>query len=177
MKKLRLLLAFLFCLMGQVHAQSFTNSDYVGIRKTIVLAVNNERITDSLLQKLSPFSDKNPLLLGYVATLQALKSKHHWNPYSKLKYLQLATKNMNKAVAGAPMNLEIRFMRFSIQHYTPSFLGYSKQLAEDRQVLVKLYETQHFGSSDALLVKSIAQFMLESKRCSDAEKQLFKKFA
>jgi hypothetical protein len=177
MKKLSMLLAFLFFLMGKVHAQSFTNSDYVGIRKTIVQAVDNERITDSLLQKLKPFSEKTPLLMGYVATLQALKSKHHWNPYSKLRYLQMASKNMNKAVAGAPMNLEIRFMRFSIQHFTPSFLGYSKQLAEDRQVLLKLYETQNFGTADAIFVKSIAQFMLDSKRCTEVEKQLFKKFA
>jgi hypothetical protein len=177
MKKSKIILAFLFCFLGQVHAQSFTSSDYVGIRKAIVQAVDSERLTDSLLQKLIPFSDNNPLLMGYVATLQALKSKHHWNPYLKLKYLQLATKKMNKAVASAPMNLEIRFMRFSIQHYTPSFLGYSKQLAEDRQVLVKLYDTQNFGTADALFVKSIAQFMLETKRCTEAEKQIFKKFA
>ena len=177
MKKLSIILAFLFCFFGQVHAQPLTSIEYAGIRKAIVQAVNNESITDSLLQKLRPFSDSNPLILGYVGTLQALKSKHHWNPYSKLKYLQLATKTMNKAVAVAPMNLEIRFMRFSIQHYTPSFLGYSKQLAEDRQVLVKLYDTQNFGTADALFVKSIAQFMLDSKRCTEAEKQLFKKFA
>jgi len=177
MKKLLFFIGFLFCLLSQVHAQSLTNTEYADIRKAIVQAVNNERLTDSLLQKLRPFSDNNPLILGYVATLQALKSKHHWNPYSKLKYLQMATKNMNKAVAVAPMNLEIRFMRFSIQHYTPSFLGYSKQLAEDRQVLVKLYDTQNFGTADAIFIKSIAQFMLESKRCTEAEKQLFKKFA
>jgi len=177
MKKLLFFIVFLCCLLAQVHAQPLTSIEYAGIRKTIVQAVNNERITDSLLQKLKPFSEKNPLLMGYVGTLQALKSKHHWNPYSKLKYLQLATKTMNKAVAGAPMNLEIRFMRFSIQHYTPSFLGYSKQLAEDRQVLVKLYETQNFGTADAIFLKSIAQFMLESKRCTEAEKQLFKKYA
>ncbi len=177
MKKLLFFIAFLFCLMGQVHAQPLTSIEYAGLRKSIVQAVNNARLTDSLLQKLSPFLDKNPLIMAYVATLQALKSKHHWNPYSKLKYLQLASKNMNKAVAGAPMNLEIRFMRFSIQHYTPSFLGYSKQLAEDRQVLVKLYDTQNFGTADAIFVKSIAQFMLDSKRCTEAEKQLFKKFA
>ena len=177
MKKLLFFIVFLCCLLGQVHAQSLSSQEYVGIRKAIVQAVDSERITDSLLQKLSPFSDNNPLLMGYVATLQALKSKHHWNPYLKLKYLQLATKKMNMAVAGAPMNLEIRFMRFSIQHYTPSFLGYSKQLAEDRQVLVKLYDTQNFGTADALFVKSIAQFMLDSKRCTEAEKQLFKKFA
>ena len=177
MKKLSIILAFLFCFFGQVHAQPLTSIEYAGIRKAIVQAVNNESITDSLLQKLRPFSDSNPLILGYVGTLQALKSKHHWNPYSKLKYLQLATKTMNKAVAVAPMNLEIRFMRFSIQHYTPSFLGYSKQLAEDRQVLVKLYDTQNFGTADAIFIKSIARFMLESKRCTEAEKQLFKKFA
>lgn len=177
MKKLICSIGFLFCLIGQVYAQSLTNTEYVGIRKAIVQAVDNERVTDSLLQKLRPFSDTNPLILGYVGTLQALKSKHHWNPYSKLKYLQLATKTMNKAVAGAPMNLEIRFMRFSIQHYTPSFLGYSKQLAEDRLVLVKLYDTQNFGTADALFIKSIARFMLESKRCTETEKQLFKKFA
>ena len=177
MKKLLFFIVFLCCLLGQVHAQSLSSQEYVGIRKAIVQAVNNESITDSLLQKLRPFSDTNPLILGYVGTLQALKSKHHWNPYSKLKYLRLATKTMNKAVAGAPMNLEIRFMRFSIQHYTPSFLGYSKQLAEDRQVLVKLYDTQNFGTADALFIKSIARFMLESKRCTEAEKQLFTKFA
>ncbi|MFM6954029.1 MAG: hypothetical protein ACKOWL_03500 [Sphingobacteriaceae bacterium] len=177
MKKTVLVVALFLGFSTRLGAQSLAPIDYPVLRKALVKAVDSEALTDSLLLKITPFPNKTPFLVACMATLQGLKAKHHWNPYSKLHYLQLANKNMNKAVEADLMNLEIRFMRFSMQHFTPSFLGYSKQLAEDKRMIVKLYETQHFEFADTIMIKSIARFMLESRRCNDAEKQLFKKFA
>lgn len=158
---------------GQVSAKP----DLQSIRKAMVLAVDNHRVTDSLFKKIQAFKSKDGLILGYLATLEALKAKHSWNPYSKLKHISQASKWMQEAVNADPENVEIRFMRFSMQHFTPSFLGYSKNLEEDKGVILALYERKKFSAAQPELIASIARFMIQSKRCTLAEQQIFKKFA
>lgn len=166
---------FIFCallLINPVVAQDFPK-----IKKSMVLAVESQQITDSLFKKLSALNSSDPLIWAYIATLEGLKAKHAWNPYSKLRHINQSSKLINKAVSAAPDDLEIRFMRFSLQHFTPAFLGYSKNLEEDKRAIVRLFELKKFGHSDADLVQNIAKFMIESNRCNRIEAQLFKKFA
>lgn len=160
-----------FCL-----AQSSWAQDVVAIRKSVVRAVDSEKMTNHLYQELSNLRSKDPLILAYIATLEGLKAKHAWNPYSKIKHVKQADKLIDRAVSLAPDELEIRFMRFSLQHYTPAFLGFSKQLDEDRKAIVRLFELRKFGRSEADLVHHIAKFMIDSKRCTPAELQILKKF-
>ena len=162
------------CLLG--FSQSLAAQDFPKIKKAMILAVESEEVTDSLYDKLVDLNSNDPLIWAYIATLDGLKAKHAWNPYMKLKYVSRSQKLIGKAVAAAPDDLEIRFMRFSLQHYTPSFLGFSKNLEEDKQVILHLFELKKFGHSDAELVRNIAKFMLESNRCTPGEAQLLKKF-
>lgn len=159
------------------NAQTMAKLDVQSIRKTMVLAVDDERMTDSLFRKLQSIKTKEPLVLAYIATLEGLKAKHSWNPYSKLKHIRQASKLIQKAVDADPDNVEIRFMRFSMQHFTPSFLGYSKNLEEDKRAILTLFERKKFSTAQPELIMSIARFMIQSKRCNSAEQQIFKKFA
>lgn len=70
---------------------------------------------------------------------------------------------MQRAIDMDKENLEIRFMRFSIEFYTPSFLGFSKDLAQDKKEIVKHYQNGNFGLADRELVKNVAKFMIDSK--------------
>lgn len=151
--------------------------DIPAIKKAMVLAVEDARITDSLYLELSSKKAPSPLIIAYTGTLEALKAKHSWNPYQKVSYVARSQKTLQKAVNADPANLEIRFMRFSVQHFTPAFLGYSKELNEDRRMIIKKYSQKTFGKADQVLIKNIAGFMISSNRCTSEEIKILKKYS
>jgi hypothetical protein len=139
------------------------------IRKLLVSAINSGKVTDSLYRDLGAIKNRPALINGYMATLEALKAKHTWNPYFKIKYLNNAEKTFKNAVTGDPHNIEIRFMRFSVEHNVPGFLGYTKNLVADREEIITQLDRKHYLSADAALVKTIITFLLDSKRCTPTE--------
>ena len=56
---------------------------------------------------------------------------------SKLTTFKKGKKNIELAISKEPENVEIRYIRFSVQKNAPSFLGYNNNLKEDRDFLVK----------------------------------------
>ncbi|GGH15056.1 hypothetical protein [Mucilaginibacter phyllosphaerae] len=139
------------------------------IRKLLLTAINSSKTTDSLYRNLGAIKKPTGLITGYIGTLEALKAKHAWNPYFKIKYLNDAEKSFKGAVTRDPANIEIRFMRFSVEHNVPGFLGFNKNLAADRTEIIKQIDRKHYASADAALVKTIINFLIESKRCTPAE--------
>src|SRR5688572_12419212 len=116
-----LLILYCFTISFGVCQASTTDDDLANIKKAMMLAIESPQVTDSLYTQLSSRDSPSPLMLAYTGTLQALKAKHSWNPYQKIKYVARSQKTLEKALKIEPTNLEIRFMRFSIQHYTPAF--------------------------------------------------------
>ena len=145
------------------------------IRKLLVSALNSKKTTDSLYTNLGALKSPSALVNGYMGTLQALKAKHAWNPYFKIKYLNDSQSTFKTAVSRDPHNIEIRFMRFSIEHNVPGFLGYNKNLVADRQEIVKQVDKKYYAQADKQLVKTIILFLIESKRCTPAESTDLKK--
>jgi hypothetical protein len=139
------------------------------IRKLLVTAINSSKTTDSLYRDLGSIKNRTGLITGYLGTLEALKAKHTWNPYYKIKYLNDAEKTFKGAVTRDPTNIEIRFMRFSVEHNVPGFLGYTKNLVTDRTEIIKQIDRKHYSSADAALVKTIITFLIDSKRCTPTE--------
>lgn len=144
------------------------------IRKLLVTALESKKTTDSLYSHLSGIKDRSALLNAYMGTLEALKAKHAWNPYYKIKYLNDSEKTFKGAVNADPHNIEIRFMRFSIEHNVPKFLGINKNLIADREEMIKQIDRKYYSSADKTLVKTIINFLLESKRCTPAENENLK---
>lgn len=165
-----LMLMFMFA-----QADVISKDELREIKGLMYRAVESSSLTDSLYNKLIAKKSKNAMIIAYTGTLEALKAKHAWNPYQKLKYVTLSNKTMRSAVKAAPDNLEIRFMRFTIQHYTPSFLGLSSNINEDKNVIVKHYKTENL-IKDHSLIEGIAKFMIQSKRCSTTEEKIFQKY-
>lgn len=147
------------------------------LKADLVKAVENTKLTDSLYNKLAKLPGKSALITAYTGTLEALKAKHSWSPYNKIKYVKASLKTLQKAIDMDKENMEIRFMRFSIEHYTPGFLGFSKDLDTDRKELIKHYKNRNFGIADTDMVKNIATFLINSKRCTAEEIKVLKKFS
>ncbi|MNK46755.1 hypothetical protein D3C87_655450 [compost metagenome] len=174
MVKLRILLFILFSGIGMAQAQ-LSPKEIALLKANMVKAIESSKLTDSLFKSLDKLSNKTALITGYTGTLEALKAKHSWNPYNKIKFVSRSLKTMKKAIEMDKEDMEIRFMRFSIEFYTPSFLGFSKDLAEDKKEIVKHYQNGNFGLADKELVRNVAKFMIDSKRCTDTEIKIFKK--
>lgn len=176
MIKLRLL--FLLLLGSIQICKAQLSPKEISVLKTdLIRAVESSKLTDSLYNNLTRLSNKNALITAYLGTLEALKAKHSWNPYNKIKYVKVSLKTMQKAINMDKENMEIRFMRFSIEHFTPGFLGFSKDLAVDRKEIIKHYQNRNFGVADEELIKNVAKFMIESKRCTAGEIKILKKFS
>lgn len=158
----RLICIYLFCLLLPAPKPD-------DIRHKLTLAINSSKITDSLYKSLANIKDKPPVVISYMGALEALKAKHAWNPYSKLKYINRSEKTFVKAIAADPHNIEIRFLRFSVEHNLPGFLCDNKQLLGDREEIIALVKKEHYNSNDKSLVIAVVKFLLGSKRCTPAE--------
>jgi hypothetical protein len=169
-------LRYLLCLLALTLGGNIplARSNYNGVnpvlRKQLVAAITSSKKTDSLYSVLTAVKPRTAIVTGYIATLQALKAKHNWNPYYKIKYLSDAEKTFKQAVSAEPHNIEIRFMRFSVEHNVPGFLGYNKNLNADKTELLSQLSHPHNHGDDEL-VKTIIDFMIQSKRCTPAERQ------
>lgn len=140
-----------------------------GIRQQLTQALNSSKLTDSLYTKLSNERNPSPVTIGYTGALEALKARYAWDPYSKLKYLSRSEKTFAKAVTAEPHNIEIRFMRFSVEHNVPGFLGYNKHLLADREEIIELIKQGHYDPNDKTFIITVIKFLLTSKRCTPAE--------
>jgi hypothetical protein len=145
------------------------------IRKQLLVALERRTLTDSLYKSLSDAPNKSALLTCYLGVVEALKAKHAWNPYYKVKYLNDSQKTLQQAVNADPDNMEIRFMRFSIEHNVPGFLGYNKHLVADRETMIKQLTRKHYATADHEVVTTIVKFLIDSKRCTPAENEFLHK--
>jgi hypothetical protein len=169
MRTVRVLLGWLFilifCCLQHAAAQNTTRQ----VRQKLVVALNDKRLTDSLYQAFSNVSNRTAQQNAYLAATEALKAKQVWNPFSKMSYVSDAEKHLDTAVGQNTNHLEVRFIRFSIEHNVPSFLGYSKHLNNDRQELVKLIDGRQYPNADKDLAVTVIKFLLDSGRCTLAE--------
>ena len=139
------------------------------VRQEYYSAVKDDKAADRFYKKLKSGDLSDPIILAYYGSAEALRAKHAINPYNKISFLKAGLKNLAKAVNARPESLEIRFLRFSLQHYLPSFLGMGKELDTDRKQIVKLVDRKQLGTVDTKLLKNIVSFMKESKRCNANE--------
>jgi hypothetical protein len=169
MKKIFLIF---FCLIYSFLAQA--NGSIELARKEFKKAAFNDKVTNDVYQALVSSKTQDPLTQAYVAYFTALKARHVTSPYEKIKHVRSFDLTIKKAVALAPNNLEIRFLRFSIQDQLPTYLGYSKELAADKKMILQQIQS-HKVDVPATFKKEMKAVLLNSKTLSIAEKKIIEK--
>ncbi len=150
--------------MGQLAKAEFLLEN---LRRDYVGAVDSSELAKARLKELQAQGDNlPPLLLAFYAGFEALVAKHEWNPYIKLKLITKAVKRFDRAVEEEPKNAEIRFLRFSVEHYLPDFLKKSDHLEEDRRAIFQYFDTTPLTPESR---RAIARFMKQSGRCGREE--------
>lgn len=143
----RLTLVFvllLFSTTGFVFSQS--KSILEELRNELFYSTFNLDRGTQFYQKIIKSGETNATLNAYQAAAKALIAKYSWNPVTKVSYLKSVEELLTNAVNEEKDNLEIRFLRFYIQNSIPSYLGYSKNLKEDGDILKNnIASVEHMG--------------------------------
>ena len=89
------------------------------------------------LEKWTQEQPTNYLLQAYLGSVYTLDSRDAWPGPGKLTYLRNGGKLMDGAVAAAPDNPAVRFVRAIDYYELPFFFGKGKTARDDFQILLK----------------------------------------
>ncbi len=102
----------------------------------------------------------NPELEGYKAVLWFLKARDYYNPYKKYESFTKGKKQLESVIKKYPNNIELHFLRLTIQDNLPSFLGYDDNISEDKNFIkTKIKEVKN----DPDLVERITAYLAQKK--------------
>lgn len=126
-----LMLAFLstFHLTGQPPLEK--------LRSLLEVASTSEQANKDLLALTKSASLKeNALHYAYHSAALTTMANHVFWPTEKLSYFNEGKEKLEKAVNFDLQNVEIRFIRYSVQAGSPSMVGYKSKMAEDKQFIL-----------------------------------------
>ena len=153
-------------LSGQgVWAQEFSLEQ---VRLSFSKSLLEEQACAELHSKME--AEKNvtdPVWMAYFATVTMTMAKYTFNPISKFHYFNRGKEIIAKSIELDPKNIEVRFLRFTLQDHAPTFLGYDKEIAEDKKYLLENIE-----SIQALqLKKAIVKYIADCDKFTVSEKK------
>lgn len=120
-------LSLIILLLAGVDCNSLNNDFYA--------ASADDRLRPSFLQCLQEKTNHSNSEKVYLGAAMTLMASEYLNPYQKLKSFNSGTDMIDEGIAKDPRNGELRFVRYLIQSYSPSFLNYNNQLSEDLEVI------------------------------------------
>ena len=129
------------------NAQSLNLHD---VRKDFNKGVKDENLCKKYL-KILQTNAKSPLEKGYEAAFYMFMAKHASNPFKKMGYFKDGKKMLESQIKLDPTNIELRFIRLSIQYHIPDFLGYKSNIEEDKEYLLSnLYKMSDEKTKDII---------------------------
>lgn len=138
------------------------NEQLIQLREGFRQAIVNDQVAN-FIEQVEQTTLNQPELLAYAACAYALKAKSSWNPLNKLASIRKYDQMMTEAARISPSNIEIRFLRFSIEINLPDWLGFSNHLTEDQ-----LYISSHLEEIEGLMLhREYARYILYFLRETD----------
>ncbi|MEO8086775.1 MAG: hypothetical protein ABI763_08150 [Bacteroidota bacterium] len=142
-----------------------------GVRNLYKASAIEEDSCRKLIGILTAYNEtNNPLLTGYRACATMMMAGYVINPLSKLSKFNEGKNVLEKCIEASAENIELRFLRFSMQCKAPSFLGYNASLQADKYLLLQAVSS----IPDLQLKEMILSFFKNSDCLNDSEKQIIK---
>ena len=108
------------------------------------------------------------ILLGYKAAALTLVAKHTEKVKDKKKHFKEGATLLEEIIASQPNDIELRFIRLSIQQNAPKVLKYKGNITKDKSYIFDKLK----NLKDKDLKTYIKTYVLQSKSFSTAEKNV-----
>jgi Tfp pilus assembly protein PilF len=125
---------------------------------------------------MAAYTRQEPVVLAYKAAAEAIRARDA-SMFNKLTYVQNAARTFEEAVQLDPQNPEIRFLRFSVESNLPAFLGLSKHVDEDKELLLSAALNHPKSGLDSEAFRTVRNFLVGRGHVSEEQAQHLSKVA
>lgn len=98
---------------------------------------SDKELCRKMMAELSQTKNSSSTHLAYFGSLKTIWASHVFSPISKFNTFREGKQNIEQAIYQEPENVELRFIRLSVQKNSPSFLGYNSNIREDTEFIRK----------------------------------------
>ncbi len=165
MKHYALLLLLLFCY--GVRAQTISVD---ALRREYQLVNSDSATCAKLYSRINKTSNSDVITNAYRGAISISMANHSKEKKEKLKLFNTGKKMLEESIAADSSNIELRFIRFTIQTNCPKVLRYNKEIASDKSFILKNYSSL----LNVAIKKMIVSFFNQSNSVTDAERQKLK---
>ena len=142
-------------------------------RKQFYAAIEDEKRIEPTIALFKRIGQVEPKHTGrtqvYIGALVALKGKHAFFPYTKLKWARRGLAIMNSGLKRNPDDLEALFIHGTTCYYLPFFFRRGDDAQRNFRKIVRLMP-QQMDTYDPKLIKNVIVFLLENAKLTDDEK-------
>lgn len=139
------------------------------VRQLYKQSVGSKENTYILFEKLKSITknDSN-VLVAYKGAATAMTGKYEKGVKEKTTVFKSGVSLVEYAIEQEPDNIEIRFVRLSIQQNSPKFLKYKVHLEEDKKFVLTNYK----NIQSVELKNYLKDYILHSNNFTDEEKNV-----
>jgi len=147
---------------------SANNPPIEEVRKIYQKAAKDEALCKKLIVNLQIYNENNNTsLAAYRACSTMIMAKYVSNPINKISKFNEGKTLLEKCIEKDNRNVEIRFLRFTVQCNAPKFIGYNTSIILDKNFLLNALSTVN----DKQLKNIVVTFLKSSTYLTIAEKQ------
>ncbi len=146
----------------------FQNTDLETIRESYTVANLSQQNAEKFAKIIEKTTSSDIVFKGYRAASEIVSAKFMKGKDRKTS-LSNGIKSLETNINVNPDNIELRFIRLSIQENLPKIVNYSRKIQEDKNFILKNYEQQNNATKNY-----IKEFLKTSKSMSAAEKASLK---
>ena len=161
-------MALFLMFLGILSSDSAEGISLHDVRLLYEKSATDDSSCEKLMHLLENYDEaNNPTLAGYRASATMMMANYVFNPFTKLSYFNKGKKLLEKCIEADPDNIELRYLRYTIQCNAPRFLGYNESISSDKDFLLNGFSYL----KAAQLKEMIISYLNTSDQLSLAEKQ------
>lgn len=119
---------------------------------------------------MAAYHERDAVVLAYKAAAEAIRARDA-GLLDKLTFVQQSARTFEQAVQQDADNVEVRFLRLSVESNLPSFLGLSQHVEQDRQFLLNTLLAHPKSGLDAQGFALVRDFLVEGGHVSETDAQ------
>ena len=143
---------------------------YAEIRKIYFEELNSSGAA-KLISAVNTYKlDNDPLGMAYLGAAYSASAGDESLPLGKLRKFNKGKDLLENAVAGKPLDVEIRFLRMATQIMSPAFLGYKGDIENDKKLILLTFYLVEPNHPNSYFYRHICTFMIEHSELTPQER-------
>ena len=167
------------CCANSVAVNKPVNETFEDARKQFYAAIEDKKQIEPAVKLFGKIKQLAPKYTGraqvYIGALVALRGKHAFFPYTKLKWARRGLAIMDTGLKKSPNDIEALFIHGTTCYYLPFFFRRGDDAQRDFKKIIKLMP-QQMHAYDPKLIKNVVEFLIENAKLTNDEKMYLKRF-